>query len=159
MDDAILQYLAREVANPEHMTTMTALAEFNWWAAMIAAFGYYLLGALWFTPLFGKAWDRSIGYDRAAGHGRFPLDYYVVPLIGALVGTLVIAVFTALVEPADLVGSAAVGLGVGAAIAGATLTNALTPHTPKPYLFAAITAGYHLVGCTLAGLILGAFAG
>lgn len=136
-----------------------ALGEVNWWAALIAASGYYLLGALWFSPLFGRAWDRSIGHNRAAGNGRFPLSYYLVPLCGAAVGTLVIAVFRALIDPAGLVGAAAVGLGIGVAIAGATLTNALTPHTPKPYLFAAITAGYHLLGCTLVGLILGAFAG
>lgn len=138
---------------------MITLSDINWWAVLLAAFGYYLLGALWFTPLFGRAWDRSIGYDRSAGTGRFPPAYYVVPLIGAAIGTLVVAVFTALIEPDAVVGSAAAGLGIGVAIAGATLTNALTPHTPRPYLFAAITAGYHLVGCTLVGVILGAFAG
>ena len=145
-------------------TNMITLSDINWWAVLLAACGYYVLGALWFTPLFGRAWDRSIGYDRAAGTGRFPPAYYVVPLIGAAIGTLVVAVFTALIDPVliapgALVGSAAVGLGIGVAIAGATLTNALTPHTPKPYLFAAITAGYHVVGCTLVGVILGAFAG
>lgn len=138
---------------------MITLSDINWWAVLLATFGYYVLGALWFTPLFGRAWDRSIGYDRAATSGRFPVSYYVVPLIGAAIGTLVVAIFTALIDPGTLLGSAAVGVGVGGAIAGATLTNALTPHTPKPYLFAAITGGYHLVGCTLVGLILGTFAG
>jgi len=138
---------------------MIMLSDINWWAVLLATLGYYVLGALWFTPLFGRAWDRSIGYDRASTTGRFPVSYYVVPFIGAATGTLVITVFTALIDPGALAGSAAVGLGVGVAIAGATLTNALTPHTPKPYLFAAVTAGYHLVGCTLVGLILGTVAG
>ena len=45
---------------------MITLSDINWWAVLLATFGYYVLGALWFTPLFGRAWDRSIGYDRAA---------------------------------------------------------------------------------------------
>ncbi|RNL57090.1 DUF1761 domain-containing protein [Arthrobacter oryzae] len=104
-----------------------------------------------------RPWDRSIGYDRSAGDGRFPIPYYIVPFIGAFLSTLIDAVFAALIEPHGIPGSAAVGAGIGLAIGAATLTNALTPHTPKPYLFAAITAGYHLAGCTIVGAVLGAF--
>lgn len=129
----------------------------TWWAVAMAAILYYVLGALWFTPLFGRAWDRSIGYDRSHDNGRFPISYYLVPLIGAVIGTLVIAVLIALIGPQGVLGSAAIGAGIGVSIAAATFTNALTPHTPKPFLFAAITAGYHLTGCVVVGTVLGVF--
>ena len=123
------------------------------WAPAAAAVVYFLLGAVWFTPLFGRAWDRSIGHDRTRDNGRFPLGYYLVPLASAIA---IAVVLSALHTPAAGAGAGALlGAAVGTAIAAASLTNGLTPHTPHPYLFGAITGGYHLVGCTLAGLVIG----
>lgn len=129
----------------------------DWWPAALAGLLYYVLGAAWFTPLFGQAWDRSIGHDRTRTAGRFPISYYVLPLAGSLVTAAVIAWLQSAVS-VDGTGTGTgtlVGAGVGLAIAAASLTNALTPHTPHPYAFAAITGGYHLVGCTIAGLTVG----
>lgn len=136
--------------------TMEPVGGIAWWAVGGAAIMYYLLGALWFSPLFGRAWDRSLGYDRSTGDGRFPISYYLVPLLGAVLETLVIAVFIALMGTESIAGSVAVGAGVGVCVAAATFTNALTPNTPEPYLFAAVTGGYHLVGCAVVGAMLGA---
>ncbi len=133
------------------------MPELNWIAVLVAAVAYYVLGAAWFTPLFGRVWDRSIGYDRAAAGGRFPLSYYITPLFGALVSTLVTAVLVATAGVDSLAGGALVGLGIGLVAASASITNALTPHTPKPYLFGVVTGGYHLTGLTIAGAILGAW--
>lgn len=132
-----------------------ALVEFDWLCAATAAIVYYVLGGLWFTPLFGRAWDRSIGHDRSTDDGRFPASYYVVPLVGAVISTGVVACLVAVIDPGGVAASMAVGAGVGVAVAAASTTNALTPHTPKPYQFAAVTGGYHLVACTLAGLVIG----
>lgn len=69
---------------------LDAFAHVNWLATALAALSYYLLGVAWFTPLFGQAWDRSIGYDRSPT-ARFGPAYYVVPLVSA--------VFVALARP------------------------------------------------------------
>jgi len=138
---------------------MNGLGNINGWAVVLAAVLYYVLGALWFSPLFGRAWDRSLGYDRSSANGRFPSSYYVVPLIGSGMVTIVIATFAAQLQQLSILGAAAAGAGIGVAIAASTLTNALTPNTPHPYLFAAITAGYHFVGCTIAGAVIGAIPG
>lgn len=125
----------------------------SWWVTGFAGLVYYVLGAAWFTPLFGRSWDRSIGYDRSRDGGRFPLSYYLLPLAGAL---LVVGVIAALLpERAGVVVGLLTGAAVGLAAAAASVTNALTPHTPHPYLFGAITGGYHLTGGALAGTILG----
>ncbi|WP_164863689.1 DUF1761 domain-containing protein [Agromyces sp. LHK192] len=134
------------------------LVGIHWWATLLAALAYFVLGAIWFTPLFGRQWDRSIGVDRRTTGGRYPLPYYVVPLVGALVGALMVAVLIGACSAEGAIEGLLLGLAVGVAVAAATLTNALTPHTPKPYLLAAVTGGYHLVGLTGAGAIIGAFA-
>ena len=127
----------------------------NWLGTAAAAVVYYALGALWFGPLFGRAWDRSIGHDRAQTGGRFPLSYYVVPLCCSAVTTIVIALAIDVIDSDSAVAAVLVGLGVGLASAAASLTNALTPHTPQPFVFGAVTASYHLTGATVAGAILG----
>lgn len=141
------------------------LTEIHWWVVLLAAFAYFALGAAWFTPLFGRAWDRSIGHDRSANQGRFPLSYYLVPFWAAAVATAGVAGLIAAVGVEAVAGGAGlgaalgagVGAGVGIAVAAATFTNSLTPHTPRPYQLACINGGYHLVGLTMAGAILGMF--
>ncbi len=136
---------------------LTAFAHLNWLAVVLAALAYYLLGAVWFTPLFGKAWDRSIGHDRSKAP-KFGPDYYFVPLISAVIVSLSLGMILAALAPlgfgdALLVG-VVIGLGVAAAV---SINNALTPHTRHPYLFGAVTGGYHFVGIIVVSAIIGAF--
>lgn len=125
-------------------------------AAALGSVLYYALGAVWFTPLFGRAWDRSIGYDRTRTGSRFPLGYYLLPLAGAMVTTIVIA--TLYPSGAGVGAGLLIGVCVGTAAAAASFTNALTPHTPHPYVFGAITGGYHFTGAVIAGATIGLLA-
>ena len=138
-------------------TFTTALADLSWLAIGVATLAYYLLGALWFTPLFGAAWDTAIGRSRSAG---FSAAYYVVPLVSALVVTIAVAVRLAAQGadgPADAV---VVGLVVGLGVAlPVSVNNALTPHTPHPFRLGAITGGYHVVGIVAVALIITALTG
>ncbi len=133
--------------------TYEVLAEVRWVAVAVAAFAYYVLGAVWFTPLFGKAWDRSLGYDRSQAP-RFTPDYYLVPLASAVTATLVLGMLLAALAPASFGEALSVGALVGLAVAAISVNNALTPHTPHPYLFGAVTGGYHLVGLTVAAAVI-----
>ena len=121
---------------------LDAVAHSNCLAVAVAAVAYYLLGAAWFTPLFGKAWDRSIGYDRSRDT-TFGPAYYVGVILAALAPTFGEALI--------------VGVVVGRGVAAVSINNALTPHTPHPYVFGAVTGGYHLVGIVLVSAIIGAF--
>jgi hypothetical protein len=35
----------------------------NWWAVIVAAVATFILGMLWYGPLFGKVWARLSGKD------------------------------------------------------------------------------------------------
>lgn len=126
-----------------------ALSTVPWLGVVVGALAYFILGALWFTPLFGRAYDRAVGFDRPAGH-RFPLIYYVMPLVGsalpaAAAGILVSALGLTSVADAVVLG-VVVGAGYSAAV---SFTNAVLPVVPRPLLLGAVTAGYHLVGSVL----------
>ncbi|GAA1830144.1 DUF1761 domain-containing protein [Agromyces salentinus] len=131
-----------------------AFTAVNWWAAALGAVAYFVLGALWFTPLFGRAWDRAVGHERRKGE-RFPLSYYLVPLVSS------VAVAVATAWTAEAVGLAglwdavlftlALGLGIAAAV---SVTNAMTPNMRHPLAYGAVTGGYHLVGVGLVTAIM-----
>jgi len=126
----------------------------SWLAVLVATLAYYLLGALWFTPLFGAAWDRAIGHARVRGE-TFSAAYYVVPLASSLLVTVAMAVLAAAVELAGPVDALALGLVAGLGIAlPISVNNALTPHTPHPFHLGLITAGYHVAGIATVTLIV-----
>lgn len=79
-----------------------------------------------------------------------------MPLAGAIVTVIVIA--TLYPSGAGVGAGLVTGACVGTAAAAASFTNALTPHTPHPYVFGAITGGYHLTGATIAGATIGLLA-
>ncbi len=47
------------------MDTATAFAGLDWIAVIAAAVAAFVAGAIWFGPLFGKAWIAGFGFDEA----------------------------------------------------------------------------------------------
>lgn len=135
---------------------LAAFAHLNWFAVSLAGLAYYLLGAVWFTPLFGKAWDHSIGYDRPKA-ARFGPDYYIVPLVSAVVVAIALGLILSALAPSTVWDGLIVGVVIGLGIVGVSVNNALTPHTPHPYVFGAVTGGYHFVGIVIVSAIIGIF--
>ncbi len=40
---------------------MLEFTGFNWWAILVATAAVFVLGGLWYGPIFGKAWLTAIG--------------------------------------------------------------------------------------------------
>ena len=133
---------------------LDALASINWLAVAVAALASYVLGALWFTPLFGRAWDRALGIERVRGE-RYPPIYYVVPLVSSVLVAIATAVLVAATGIDGWADAAVLGLVVGIGYSAAvTFTNAVTPTTPHPLAFGLITGSYHVVGSVAAAIII-----
>lgn len=135
------------------MTSALSLTPSVWLGVLGATVGIYLLGGLWFTPMFGRAWDRGVGVSRRPGE-RFGLTYYVVPLVGAAgaayaLAFLVVAADVAAVGDALVLG-VVVGVGVGLTV---SFTNALTPRTARPLLYGLVTGCYHVVSAVVAAVV------
>lgn len=145
---------AGEVDDRSPTTVVEAFGQVNRLAVAAATLAYYLLGALWFTPLFGAAWDRAVGFERPADY-RFPMIYYVVPLITSLLVSSATALLIAALDVVDpteaLLLALVVGIGYAVAV---SVTNAVTPTTPRPLVLGAVTGGYHLAGMLVVTAIL-----
>ncbi len=122
---------------------------------LAAGAAYFLLGAPWFSQrLFGKTWERSIGFERPAGWKETKI-YYIGPFIGSMIAAAALAILQSQLRIFSLGNAAALGFLCGAGFsASITLTNAITPKTPKPLLFTAVVGTYHVLGMSLASVII-----
>lgn len=122
---------------------------------LVATLAYYMLGALWFTPLFGQQYDTAAGISRAPNQKWAP-RYYLIPLLSCALISLATAILIEALIIDALTDTLLLGLVIGIGHLGAlSLAHALTPHIPHPYRLAAIVGGYHLCGALLSALIYG----
>ena len=131
-----------------------AIAGANWIAALVGAVAYFILGAIWFGPLFGKAYDRALGFERAKDQ-KWPALYYVGPLVSSVVVAAATAILVAAINVASLSGALLLGalLGVGYSWP-VSVNNAINPKTPLPLLYGTVTGVYHVVGTMIAAVIV-----
>jgi hypothetical protein len=123
----------------------------NWLAIIVAAVATFILGGVWYGPLFGRVW-RATDDRPEQPQAKHPAHVYGLSFVLMLVAAAVLAI--ALGPQPDLVRSIAVGLTVGAGwVATSFGVN---------YLFAgrrlalfAVDAGYNVVLFALMGLIIG----
>lgn len=132
------------------MENLHVFAQVNWVAILIGGVFSMALGFLWYGPLFGKLWLRSIG--KKAGELKSSPGIYIIAFIAALVTAYVLAVLIGALGISvwwrgALLG-AVVSVGIGAAAAlvnGMFLGNTISSW--------ALFAFYQLVLYTLEGTL------
>lgn len=126
----------------------------NLLAVLAAGFGYFALGGVWFTPLFGKQWDKAVGFERPP-KWRPATIYYVGPLLGCLVAAFATSYLVQLAQAQSLWDYLQIGLVIGIGY-GSTITtvNAISPNMAHPGLYAAVVGSYHMTGLALCSAIL-----
>ncbi|SER83016.1 Protein of unknown function [Lentzea xinjiangensis] len=137
--------------------SLTVLGDLNWLAVAVATIAYFALGMVWYADYaFGRAWHHASGRDLSPPE-ETGVRTYAVPLATCLVLTLVTAMIGVASDTDTIMEGVLLGLVIGAGIALPVrfVTGAYDMTKPAPLTFAAIGAGYHVVGLTLAGAILG----
>lgn len=127
--------------------------DLNWLAVIAAAVSAFVLGGLWYGPLFKRAWCREAGIDPDSAPSH-PARMFAVAFACSLLAAAVFAVFLGPdSNPADgfaagvVVGLFFVAMSFGINYAFAQRSLALWM----------IDSGYHIVQFGLYGLILGAW--
>jgi len=122
---------------------------------IVSSIVYFLIGALWYTPLFGKAWAKEVGMSMDGGMGA-ARGKFIAGMFGQLVSSFL---YVAGVYMLLMIGNF-YSLG-GALIVGASVSvffvlsvnSGKILFQGKPKLFF-IDAGYAVVGAFAAALIL-----
>ena len=129
------------------------LANLNWIGVLLAFVPYFLLGALWFTLLFSKPYKTSLGKEGET-LSNTPI-FTIGPALCCLVITLTSAVLIYALNVQSFTGalefSAVIGIGY---LFANTINIAINPNIPRPILYGIITGTYHLVGISIANIIL-----
>lgn len=129
---------------------MTAAMIFPIVLATIAGF---MLGGLWYGPLFGAMWMADNGYkEEDLTRGFSPVLAHGGTLV---LGLLAAVLFAVIVGPRPLLGYAvSLGVAIGVCwVSAAIATNYLFERRP-PRLFL-INAGYHTLRFAVIGLVFG----
>ena len=133
----------------------------NYWAVLFAALAAFVLGFIWFGPLFGKQWMRVLGVEMPTemtkAMKRQMVRSYAITGIGALVMATVLA--HALFYVFEFTGVTGAGTGVTVALwcwlgfsALPLIGSVLWEDRPWKYWF--IVAGYWLVALMVMGGII-----
>lgn len=126
----------------------------NWFAVIAAALSSFVLGGLWYGPLFGNAWMKAAGVSaEQVAKGNKALIFggsFVLALLSAMAFSYMLG------NDENAVTGALYGaLGGFCFVAASFGSTYLFEH--KPMSLWLINGGYRTVQFTLIGLILGAW--
>ncbi|HLZ13433.1 MAG TPA: DUF1761 domain-containing protein [Candidatus Acidoferrum sp.] len=131
----------------------------NYFAVVVAAIAYWLLGAVWFGVVFGKPWlqleqipPEQIGAMKGAAIA-FP---YVMSFLLNLIIAFVLAQLCAWRNATTAARGASLGVLLWLGIVG-PVTYTTSMYELRPLNLFLINEGYVLVGLFLMGAILGAW--
>jgi hypothetical protein len=135
---------------------MDRFAMVNWLAVLVAALSGFVIGALWYGPLFGKAWMRLTGMTKEKGaQASMAVTFggaYVLNVIAAL------GIATVSVDHTGVMFALHVGL-LGAFFFVAPALGVIYLFEQQPFRLWLVNAGYQLVNFAAMGAIIGAWPG
>ncbi len=129
-------------------------AQINWIAVVLATVAAFVLGGIWYGPLFSKPWMKAFGLTEDEVNNRHPGKVFGIAILWTFFAAVMLSLF---LEPgADIHMGALTGFLVGLGI--------LTPFMGIHYAFEGrgfkillINAGYSTLALTFMGAILGWF--
>jgi len=128
------------------------MASIHWLGVIAAAVSAFLLGGLWYGPLFKRAWCREAGIDPDCAPKQHPARIFAIAFACSLAAAFVFAWFLG-PQPA-LAEALHAGFMIGLAWV-ATSFGINYAFVQRSFRLWLIDAGYHVLQFTLYGLILG----
>ncbi len=136
------------------MEVTAAFSAINWGSVLVAAISSFLVGGIWYGPLFGRAWMKAFGFTEEDLKKRNMGKTFGLSLVLAFVAALVLDMFIG--AEATLMFGLMAGFFAGIGWV-ATFTGIQYVFEMKSLKIFLISAGYSTVSLTLMGAILGAW--
>ena len=128
------------------------VASLNWLAAVVGGIAYFVIGWLWYGPLFGKAWMKEKGMEEHPEPPNPIIFFYT--LILQIIAGISLGLFIVALDIQTALQGLYVGLAAGAGFL-LTTTGLNGIYNEMSLKLFSIDSGYHLVGFAAAGLIIG----
>lgn len=132
----------------------------NWLAIIAAAAAYFVLGAIWFGPVFGEAWVKGTGLTeeqiKSGGHGKMLGTAFTMSVVVSF--GMAMFFFGNGIDPENPM-TLSMGAMYGGAMSGIffVLPTKTMDYVmaQKPGSLILIESLYHIVAFTIVGIILG----
>jgi hypothetical protein len=124
----------------------------NWLAVGAAAVSSFVIGGLWYGPLFGRAWMRASGISDDQARRANQAVIFSVSFILQLIAAAVLAMFIGADASLAFAVSAAGSVGL---FWVATAFGVVYLFEQRPLAHWAVNAGYQVVAFVVMGVILG----
>ena len=130
------------------MDLTTALQNINWLSVAIAAISSFIIGGIWYGPLFGNAWMTAFGYKEEDLKKRSIPKTFGLSLLLALFASLILEMFIG--PEANMIFGTMAGFfaGIGWVATFLGILYLFEMQTMKVYL---INAGYCVISLLLWG--------
>ena len=135
------------------MDVSVAFAHINWLAVIVAAAAAFVIGALWYGPLFGRTWMRLTGITKETpGQNPMALTFGVTALLDLIIATS-LALF---IGGGDWQFGFFAGLAAGLTFVAMAL-GVIYLFESRPFRLWLVNAGYQVVVFAAMGAIIGAW--
>ena len=135
---------------------MDRFAMVNWLSVLVAALSGFVIGSLWYGPVFGKLWMRLTGMTKEKGaQANMALTFggaYLLNVIAA------IGIATVSVGHTGVMFALHVGL-LGACFFVAPALGVIYLFEQQPFRLWLVNAGYQVVNFAAMGAVIGAWPG
>ncbi len=134
------------------MDLATAFQNINWLSVIVAAVTAFLVGGIWYGPLFGRAWMNEFGLNETDLAKRNMPRVFGISLILAFIAALILDMFIG--AEANLIFGASAGFFAGFGWV-ATFLGILYLFEFRSFKAYMINAGYCITALTVMGSVLG----
>lgn len=128
----------------------------NYWAVLVSAVVYHVLGAIWYGPVFGKPWMKLVGLTPESIKTTSKKEMILAYSSGFIAGLFVSFGSALLIQKTNVQTVTDILSLAGLLAAGFVGATALPSYMflKKPFKLYLIDVGYHMVGTFGACLIL-----
>lgn len=136
-----------------------SLSGVNWLAVVVTAIVVFMIGGMWYAPLFGKAWVKAQGFTEEQVKEMQAKMSPPIFFGGMLASYFVLALVVAVIFHAGGIQSASAGAMWGFLFWLIHAAFKMTDHIASGKVFAAFTidASFQLIALLVTGVILGAW--
>ena len=136
------------------MELANAFANINWLSVAVAAISAFLVGGIWYGPLFGKIWMKAFHFTEEDLKKRSIPKTFGLSLLLAFIAALTLEMFIGVKATLmfGLIAGLLAGVGWVATLLG--ILYLFEMQTIRAYV---VNAGYCIVALTVMGAILGAW--
>ena len=125
-----------------------------WLHVLVAALGYFLLGSIWYSFLFGKKWIVYTGIDINAANAKKGIAAIMITsFILMFICSIGLAILETKLQIGSCIPAVKLGLLTGVCFSLTAISISLV-YEKKPFGLHLINGGYNILGNIIAAVIL-----